>query len=120
MHLRLNQFEKSYVRDVSTLSGYPPTVVREILEFVFLRQIEQYEASTEMHIPFLGKIKIIDKGDIFVSGAKQADIDVLFAPSDVLKKVVGDVADGESSIIENLLQQKVENALETQLQEDEE
>lgn len=119
MHLKLNQFEKSFVRDVSTLSGYPPTVIREVLEFMFLRQIEQYEDSGEMSIPFIGKVKIIDKGDIYVSGAKQADIDVLFAPTDLLKRVVGDVADGESSIIENLIQQKVENALETRLQEDE-
>lgn len=116
MHLKLNQFEKSLVEEVSTLSGYPSATVREVLEFVFLRQIEQYSDTTEMNVPFIGKVKILNKGDTIISGAKQADIDVFFSPSDLLKRVVGDVEDGESDLIENLLQKKFENAIQTKLQ----
>jgi hypothetical protein len=118
MYLKLNQFEKSLVEELSTLSGYPASTVREILEFTFLRQVEQYSDSNEMSVPFIGKVRIVNKGDVFISGAKQADIDVFFAPSDLLKRIVGDVEDGESDLIENLLQKKFENALQVKLQEE--
>jgi len=118
MYLKLNQFEKSMVEEISTLSGYSTSTVREVLEFAFLRQVEQYIDTTEMNVPFIGKVKILNKGDIFISGAKQADIDVFFSPSDLLRRIVGDVEDGESNLIENLLQKKFENAVQTKLQED--
>jgi len=116
-NLRLSDFERNLVNEISTISGYPVSIVREVLEFTFLRQIEQYMDKEELMIPFLGKTKVVYKGDTFISGAKMAEIDVLFQPSDLLKRVIGDVEDDEPGIIEGLLQKKIRNSLQNILEE---
>lgn len=116
-NLRLSDFEKNLVSEISTISGYPIAVIREVLEFTFLRQIEQYMDKEEVTIPFLGKTKVAYRGDTFVAGAKMADVEVFFQPSDLLKRVIGDIEDKEPSIIEGLLQKKIKNSLQNILED---
>lgn len=117
-NLRLSDFEKNLVNEISTISGYPVSIVREVLEFTFLRQVEQYMDKEEIVVPFLGKTKVVYKGDTFVAGAKIAEVNVLFQPSDLLRRVVGDIEDEEPSIIEGLLQKKIKSSLQNILDED--
>jgi hypothetical protein len=116
-YLKLSEFEKTLTSEISTLSGYPVSTVREILEFTFLRQIEQYMTEEGIKVPFLGTLTINHEGDSFVQGAKQATLKTSFESSDLLKRVVGDIQDGEVSIIENLLQKKLKSALQVILDE---
>lgn len=111
MHLKLNSFEKDLVQEISTLSGYSPAIVREVLEFTFIRQIEQYFADNKLPVPFLGELLVKFKGDEFVNGEKDAIIDTTFLPSSILKTVVGEIEDGDMELIKNLLEQKVKAAL---------
>jgi hypothetical protein len=110
--LKLNEFEKTLINEISLLSGATNLAVREILEFAFLRQVEQYMNEEEIQVPFLGKLKVNYKGDSIVEGAKKADIEVFFSASDLLKYIVGNVQDGESDIIENLLKKKLKATLQ--------
>ena len=116
--LKLNEFEKSLVQEISTISGAPEMQVREILEFTFLRQIEQYIENGEICIPFVGKCKIEYEGEEFVAGAKLAKASLDMKPSPLLLRVVGEVEDSESSIIENLLQNKIKAAFQNKLNEE--
>jgi hypothetical protein len=117
-YLKLKEFEKNLIEEISTLSGHQPLVIREILEFTFLRQLEQYMKGENITVPYLGRIKIQYKGDTVSFGAKQAEIEVFFSPSDLLRRLVGDISDGESEIIDTLLIKKVESALQAKLDEE--
>ncbi len=116
--LKLNEFEKSLVQEISTISGSQELQVREILEFTFLRQLEQYIESGEISIPFIGKCRIDYEGDEFVAGAKLAKVSMNLKPSPLLLRVIGEAEDSESAIIENLLQGKIKAAFQNKLNEE--
>ena len=116
MSLKLTDFEKSLVQEISTLSGYSPTVIREVLEFIFIRQVEEYFESKIISIPFLGKLQVIFKGDSFVSGGKLAEIETIFHASGLLKKIVGEAEDKNLKLLEQLISSKIEEALQNILE----
>ncbi len=111
MHLKLNAFEKNLTQEISTLSGYSQAIVREVLEFTFIRQIEQYLATQKMPVPFLGDLLIDFKGDVYIEGEKEAVIETSFESSQLLKRMVGDIEDGDIPIIKDLLEQKIKPAI---------
>lgn len=111
MHLKLNNFEKNLVQEISTLSGYSQAIVREVLEFTFIRQVEQYFANQTMPVPFIGEIRIEYNGDVFIEGEREAVIDTNFTPTSLLKRVVGDVEDGDTTLLKDLLEQKIKPAI---------
>jgi hypothetical protein len=111
MHLKLNNFEKNLVQEIATLSGYSQAIVREILEFTFIRQIEQYFANQTMPVPFVGDIRIEYKGDTYIEGEREAIINVNIDPSSLLKRVVGDIEDGDTTLLKDLLEQKIRPAI---------
>lgn len=111
--IKLEKFEKEIIREISTLSGYTELVVREVLEFTFLRQVEFLLSNEPVHIPFIGSMDVDYKGDEFEQGNRVAVMDCTLSPSDLFTRVVGDVADGESDIIKDILSKKVENELQT-------
>jgi len=115
MNLKLTEFERGVIQEISTISGYTESQVREVLEFTFLRQVEQYIEGGKINIPFIGTCKVDYEGDDFVSGAKLARIKTELTPSLLFKRVVGGAEDGESAIIEDLLQGKIKAALQTVL-----
>jgi hypothetical protein len=118
MVLKLNEFEKNLVQEISMISGASELQVREILEFTFLRQIEQYIEESSFKIPFIGSCKVDYQGDDFVSGVKLARASLDLKPSSLLLRVIGEAEDGESAIIENLLQGKIKVALQATLEKD--
>ena len=116
MTLKLNEFEKSLIQEISTISGSTELQVREVLEFTFLWQIEQYiENDGEINLPFIGRCKVTYEGEEFVAGAKLAKAKIETKPSQLFLRVIGEAEDGESAIIENLLQGKIKAALQSAL-----
>lgn len=111
MHLKLNTFEKNLVSEISTLSGYSQAIVREVLEFTFIRQIEQYLVNQKMPVPFLGELNISYAGDNYTNGEKEAQISAVFEENSFLKRVIGDIEDGDIPIIKDLLEQKIKPAI---------
>lgn len=111
MHLKLNTFEKNLVQEISTLSGYSQLIVREVLEFVFIRQIEQYLANKKMPLPFLGEMEIEYAGDVYKDNEREANLNLTLNSSSLLKRIIGEIEDGELSIIKDLLTQKIKSAI---------
>lgn len=118
MSLKLSEFERNLIQEISTLSGHQPALVREIMEFVFLRQAEEYYESNVISIPFMGKVEVKYMGDTYVSGGKLANIETLFHPSNLLKKIVGEVEDENSGVIEDLVTSKIKDAMQNILQDE--
>lgn len=116
-YLKLDNFEKELIEEISTLSGHSPNLVRDILELTFLRQLESVMDGKDFRVPYIGRVKPIYNGDVYVGGEREADVTCLFAPSDLLKRIIGDIHDGESDILADLLQKKIKSALQEKLED---
>lgn len=113
--IKLNDFEKVLIKEISTLSDQNEYAIREVLEYTLLRQVEQLLNNDPISVPFLGELELSYTGDEFEAGAKVATMTATFNPSALLKRLVGDAEDGESSILEDLLSSKMKTALQQQL-----
>lgn len=116
-YLKLGSYEKALIEEVSTMSDYSPTIIRDVLELVFLHQIESIMQGKDFKVPYIGRVKPIYNGDTFVGGEREADVTCLFSASDLLKRIIGDIQDGESSILADLLPKKVKSALQETLEQ---
>ena len=116
-NLRLEEFEKSVIEEIATLSGHSVATVRDVLESTFLRQLEFIMCDEEIMVPFLGSVLVRYKGDNYISGLREANVECFFAASDLLKRVVGDIQDGESELIGQLLQKKIKSGLQEILED---
>lgn len=112
---KLGEYETSLMNEISALSTFKPATVRTIIESIFLRQIEELLSGKDLDLPFIGKMHITYNGDNYVSGAKISDITCNVDPSDLFKRLVGEVHDGHSSIIQSLSEQKIASALQRKL-----
>ena len=106
-NLSLNNFERDLIEEISLIQDVPPAKIRDILEAVFLRQIENYLDKEEVRIPYLGKILIRYKGDIIANNVKSADLDIFFSPSELLRRVVGGIEDKEPTLLYDLFSSKI-------------
>lgn len=111
MHLKLSNHEKKFISEIAGFTGYPQTEVRDLEEIKFIRLIEEYYSNKTMDIPFIGKLHIEYKGDTVVAGCREAILEITVEPSEILKRVIGEVEDGESDIITNLLEQKIKSSV---------
>lgn len=108
--LKLDGFEKELIEEISTFSGYSSVTVQEILEETFLRQLEFVMNNERVHIPFLGNMLVKYKGDEYISGTRVAKIECFFSASDLFKRLVGDIQDGESDLIGKIMKKKTMKA----------
>jgi hypothetical protein len=68
--------------------------------------------NKEILVPFLGKLLVRYTGEEWIAGAKSAKVDSFFAPSDLLKRFAGEIHDGESPTLNNLMQKKIRGTLQ--------
>lgn len=116
-NLRLSDYEVSLINEISAISTFKPTTVRDVLENTFIRQLESILNGEDILIPFIGRLHVEYEGDDFVSGAKVAKISFSGEPSEVFKRLVGEIHDGESDIIWNLCEKKIRAAAQKKLEE---
>jgi hypothetical protein len=112
-YLKLDDFEKNLIEEISILSGYTPTIVRDVLESTFMRQLESLMSRKEIQIPFIGKIKVNHIGEEWIAGTRSSKIEVFVSPSDLLKRFVGEIQDGDSPTINSLMQKKIKGVLQS-------
>ena len=99
------------------MSEYTEYNVRNILEFSFLRQLEQLLNGEELSLPYIGKIKLTFEGDVIRSNEREAVISAQFTSSALMKRIMGDVADGESGALHYLLEKKFKKSLQDKLKD---
>ena len=118
MYLKITEKERIAIEELSALSGIQKDVIREVLEFLFIRWAEQIATNPEgmnnLHIPFLGTIGVRYTGDqIEESGALSTNVEAFVALDPVFKKLVGDTVDEGETVVKDLLKKKIDNALLT-------
>ena len=115
--IKLDEYEKTLVDEISTISEYTEHNVRNVLEFSFYRQMEQLLAGEEISLPFIGKIKLAYEGDITLSNEREAVVTAQFHPSSLMKRIMGDIADGEADTLLYLLEKKFKKSLQDKLKD---
>ena len=114
--LSLGKFEKGLIDEIATLSGYPEIAVREILELTFLRQLEFVMNRKDIRIPFIGNLTTVYHGDEFEAGNRVAIVTCTVNPSELYRRIIGDIEDGESDIIKDFLNSKAEAEIQQALE----
>lgn len=120
MHLNLDSDTKQIVEEISALSGIQKNMVREVWEFTALRWIEEISKDPTklktLNIPFLGKIVVKYEGDEKrEDGSLETKVTAFVSLNDTFKKTVGEIYDEQFTIFHDMLNEKIENALENAL-----
>jgi len=108
--------EKLFIDEISALSGIQKEVIREVLEFIFIRCAEKIAQNPQrmnvIQIPHLGTIGIRYEKDVLLEdGSVDTELNTFFSPSQQLKRLVGDIVDEKESIVISLLKKKIESSL---------
>lgn len=120
MFLKLDDDTKSMLEEISAISGIQRDVVREVWEFTLIRWVEKLTKDpkklTTLTVPFLGQVGIRYVEDILKEdGTIDTKADAYLALSPTFKTLVGDVYDEKLDVIIAILQKKIDNALITAL-----
>lgn len=115
--IKLDEHEKSLIEEISTISEYTEHNVRNVLEFSFYRQMEQLLEGEAISLPFIGKVKLAYEGDITLSNEREAIVTAQFTPSSLMKRIMGDIADGEADTLFYLLEKKFKRSLQDKLKD---
>jgi hypothetical protein len=110
--LKLSDFETTTIQELHLLSGLSESVIQEVLEYVFIRQMEQLLEGAVISIPFIGKLTISYDGDDYIGGTKVAKLSTELTASGLLKRVVGEIQDDDSDILSQLMQRKIKSAVQ--------
>jgi len=103
--------DKFTVDTISTLSGLSFEQVKGVFEFLLLIQFTQYLEGNPINIPYLGALSIEYDKDELIRGHKRAVLKTQFQDSELLKKIVGEIKDGDNDTILSILKNFVENQL---------
>lgn len=116
--LKLSDFETQCIQELNLISGIPETTIREVIEYVFIRQMEGLLTDSSIPIPFLGRMHITYTGEEYKEGSREAQIACAMTPSKLLKRIVGEIQDDDSDIIAQLMQRKIKGVAQDILEED--
>ena len=116
MFLKLDEETRHTIEEISALSGIQRDVIREVWEFTFIRWVEQITREptklNNLQVPFLGTIGVRYVEDqLGMDGSIETTVDSFVSLSQFFKKVIGEVYDGKTGAIHELLEIKIDNAI---------
>ena len=114
--LKFSEDTRTFVTEISALSGIPQNIIKEVLEFMVIDWAikigDSPDSIAELPIPYLGKILVKYEGDsITPEGELSTDVRVFVNLSDSFKKLVGDIHDEAQTVLTDLMQKKLEQVV---------
>lgn len=88
-----------------------------LLESILIWSVLQYLDNSSFHIPYLGKLKIYYRGEDIVDGEKEARLSISVTPTDLLKRIIGQVEDNKNTEIDSAFIEKILYEIEAKLEE---
>ena len=114
--MKLEKYERTLINEISNASNYPINQVREILEYLYVYQLEHYLLNKPIPIPFLGNITIEYDKDEWINGLKKTVVTSTFNPSDLIRENIGNIEDGESKFLQDFYIDKVLSVLRDEVE----
>ena len=120
-----NKKSEQTVKNIALYTGITDVKVKEVFRLLLNEILCNYDdKSTEVTtIPLLGTLGLEYHGDEIVKGEdgrhyKQAEVSVVFSPDDHLKRVLGQLKDGDTTDIESFMQRKISQSLHAEYTEE--
>lgn len=109
--------ERDILHRVHLISGKPMNEITDMFEALSVVCVMAYLEKEAIVLPLFGKIDIEYKGDkLLESGLKEANLNIQITPGKFLKKVIGQIEDGDESEIEKILKGKIDKVLKNMLE----
>lgn len=114
--LKLDEETKILISEISALSGYSQTVIKEIIEYMLVNWVVKIadcpDSLANLSIPYLGKLKVKYEGDrLMPSGEITTDVLVETELSPAFRKLIGDLHDEAKTEVEDALRRKIDTAV---------
>ena len=113
--LKYTKEEKDIIHRVHLISGKPYGEVTDVIESLCIVCVMAYMEKEPIDVPMLGRFEVKYNGDKIVNGEKEADITINITPGAFIKRVIGQIEDGDESDIEKILKEKIRKLLKEML-----
>ena len=112
---RFSQEEKDLIYRIHLLSGKPMSDINEMFESFCLCTVLSCLEKETLQIPMIGEMKVSYDGEEISALGKEAKVTIEMTPNKYLKKVIGQIQDGEESDIEKSYELKIKNVLKSMM-----
>jgi len=110
---KFSQEEKDLIYRIHLLSGKPLSDVNDMFESFCLCAVLACLEKEPLQVPMIGEMNVIYNGEDISALGKEAKVEISVTPNKFLKKVIGQVQDGEESDIEKSFELKIKNILKS-------
>lgn len=111
--IRFSQEEKDLIYRIHLLSGKSLSDITEMFESFCLCSVLACLEKESVQIPLIGEMNIKYDGEEISALGKEAKVEISINPNKYIKKVIGQIKDGEESDIEKSLELKIKNILKS-------
>jgi hypothetical protein len=110
--MKINPESRSTIEKIRLISGTTYDQCKEFFESLITHISLNYLEEKETYIPYIGSFKFIYDGDTIDSEGKEAKIKIEFSADPNLKKIIGQIVDGNEMEIDKMLFKKIRYELE--------
>lgn len=119
MQLKFSKQEREALHRIHLLSGRSYEEVREVYEGFLYSIVLSYLEKEPICFPFFGDMEIRFLKDSITENGREAELDISFQPSKLLKRIIGQIEDREETDLEKILKAKIHESLNDLLDEKE-
>jgi len=116
--LQYSEEDRFIFDNISLLTGLTFEQIKNVFEFHLLFQLSQYLEGKPITVPYLGTLDVKYSHDEIIRGHKRAVLETKFKDSELLKRSIGEIEDGENTTILSILKNFVESQLLYLIQEE--
>ena len=110
---KFSQEEKDLIYRIHLLSGKSLSDINEMFESFCLCTVLACLEKETLQVPMIGEMEVKYTGEDISAVGKEAKVEISVTPNKFLRKVIGQVHDGEESDIEKSLELKIRNILKS-------
>lgn len=104
---------KTFINELSSLSGYSKNICEEIFEYVLylyaIKISQKPDDYANLIVPFAGILNIKYSGDEEVNGELKTNTESYFDVNEDFKKLIGDLHDESDTVLTKLFEKKIED-----------
>ena len=109
--LNSKEYKKLFFSLQTLASDIPESTFKKVFEWFTIYTLIETLSGNPVVIPGLGKIKITYSGDKRVGEYKESVLEAEIEFDDLIKKIYGQVADGEANVVHEYISNLINNDL---------
>lgn len=114
--MRLDSNGKDTIEKIRLISGCNYEASKDFFESLITLIIFNHLEGKETYLPYIGSIKLVYEGDQYIGTGKEAIVSLEYKPDYNIKKIIGQIVDGEETELRKILNKKFKIELESKLE----